>query len=414
MTRTTCYSTHVLLLCITALPLHVITAIKPSGVRSIELASQEEQQQHHPQLSAVVQAASPVDRGSASLQNKSVQERELHPVQVPPAPHLKQLLADPLELKADLKNTASAHAEHATRTNATLVTQAQNGGAGTLALLVIIAAIVCLVALGAAFIFIRGWHHHTADDGKAKGKQRSSSSRSPPRSNQGSSAPKFSPQPSLSSDQQLSAPTSVSGSSGEDGLYPVAHCNSTALCPLLVVPVGTRLACVVQNVACRKKQELTFDIRGLLSRGGQPLFQIILSEVHSDYPVIRVETVQERGHGRERLAYCTTQELFQRDIPDPRITLYRGSDASYGRLQRLENGDYGIIFQDKCLLRFTGNFQQHDVHVIDAGGATVATVSQMSADEYQVYVSARTDAGLVILGLVGIDKFEIAPDYTAI
>jgi len=175
------------------------------------------------------------------------------------------------------------------------------------------------------------------------------------------------------------------------------------LCPLLVVPVNTRLACVVQNLCHNRQQDLTFDVRGLLSRGGLPLFQIRVAEVGAPVPGIHLETLNDRV----QLAFLSTAELWLGG-DRPRMNFFRASGVPFGSFQKAENGWYRVMYADEEILWFTGSFSEHQIQVIDRDGVTVATVSQQTSSEYRVYVQARTDAGLVILGLLAIDKCEQA------
>lgn len=181
------------------------------------------------------------------------------------------------------------------------------------------------------------------------------------------------------------------------------------LCPLLVVPERTRLACLVQNDVCRRKQDLSFDIRSVPSREGAPLFRIRVAEHETMGAGIYVETLS----GREQLAFLSTEALWQ-NSEHPVLEITRPTGVSYGSIEKGQNGEYFIIGKrGEKLLTFEGDFQSHSIQVISPGGTVVAaTLPESSLEEYQAHIQARTDAGLVILGLLAIDKCEIRPSET--
>jgi len=172
------------------------------------------------------------------------------------------------------------------------------------------------------------------------------------------------------------------------------------LCPLLIVPDGTRLACIVQNDVRHKRQELSFDVVSMPGRGGAPLFRVRVSELGGESPGIYVETLS----GREQLAFLSTEDVFK-GIANPVLTISRPWGLPYGSIQKMEDGTYHVLRGKSTLLVFSGNFHSHDTQVRSSRGV-VAQVEGTSPEEYQVRMQARTDAGLVILGLLAIDKFE--------
>lgn len=213
---------------------------------------------------------------------------------------------------------------------------------------------------------------------------------------------------SLRCSSQVDDATSMSEapSSQQDS---AAGSGSTAeLCPLLIVPAGTRLACVVQSACQRKKQELTFNIRGLPSSGGVPLFQVRVSEFCSEVPGIYVETLRKQ----KSLASLCTERVYDRPSGRAPELLICGPQGPHSVLQKTPAGDYRITCHSTglLLLTYSGDFRRHHVSVVSASGETIARVSQPLAEEYHVYVQSRADAGIVILGLLGIDKCEQDPD----
>merc|ERR1719361_1299566 len=101
------------------------------------------------------------------------------------------------------------------------------------------------------------------------------------------------------------------------------------LCPWLRVPEGMGLACVVPNICCGKRQELTFNVDGV--QGG-PLFQVRISEFSKYEAGIHLETLQ----GWEQLAFLSTEELWLGSIT-PKLAIYKNGGA-YGSVQLELNG----------------------------------------------------------------------------
>jgi hypothetical protein len=175
------------------------------------------------------------------------------------------------------------------------------------------------------------------------------------------------------------------------------------LCHLLVVPDGTRLACFVQNEVRHRKQDLAFDVSAVPARGGAPLFRMRVSEMGPEPSKIFVETLG----GREQLAELSTEELW-RGTPNPSLAISRPWGLPYGQVQKGDNGEYLMLRSHNTMLVFSGDYKTHNIQVQDTSGHTIATTMQTSPDEYQVHMQARTDAGLVILALLAIDKCELA------
>mmetsp|Transcript_71581 Transcript_71581/g.203084 ORF Transcript_71581/g.203084 Transcript_71581/m.203084 type:complete len:431 (-) Transcript_71581:99-1391(-) len=165
------------------------------------------------------------------------------------------------------------------------------------------------------------------------------------------------------------------------------------LCPLLVVPDGTRLGCVVQNDVCRMKQELSFDVSAVPTRGGAPLFRARVSELGSDGPAIYVETLG----GRDQLAFLTTEDLW-RGSSNPVLGISRPWGLPYGTMQKGENGEYVVVRGQSPLLTFSGDYLAHSIQVMVPSGHTIATTLQTSPEEYQVHMQARADAGPLLAG----------------
>lgn len=198
------------------------------------------------------------------------------------------------------------------------------------------------------------------------------------------------------------------------------------LCALLVVPDYTRLNCIVQADVSRRRQELAFNAT---SCGGRPLFQIRVSEVVTDKPGIHVETLQ----GQEQLAFLSTAELWARHegiaassenpgiaIPSVEagfaLKIFRPMGVPFGSFRKSRNGEYIVSRGNSDILIFSGDMDSpnHTIQVFECPtGSIVASVFQDKPGEYQVSVMTRNDAGLVILGVLAIDKLEVPGASTA-
>mmetsp|Transcript_33046 Transcript_33046/g.58753 ORF Transcript_33046/g.58753 Transcript_33046/m.58753 type:complete len:471 (-) Transcript_33046:93-1505(-) len=177
------------------------------------------------------------------------------------------------------------------------------------------------------------------------------------------------------------------------------------LCPSLIIPDGTRLACVIQNDLRRTKQSLAFDVRSVVSRGGASLFRIHVNELNDQTPGVSVETLD----GSEQLAFLSTEHLWVESSTSshaPLLSIYRPKGALYGTVQKNSNGDYQVLRGQTSLMTISGDFAQHKIEITAASGRAVAATQQTSPEEYMVNVQSRIDAGLVVLALLGVDKCE--------
>mmetsp|Transcript_19782 Transcript_19782/g.37126 ORF Transcript_19782/g.37126 Transcript_19782/m.37126 type:complete len:420 (+) Transcript_19782:52-1311(+) len=190
------------------------------------------------------------------------------------------------------------------------------------------------------------------------------------------------------------------------------------LCPCLVVPDGTRLACVAQSHVCRTKQSLSFQVCSIQQRGGRPLFTVEVQELNAEAkPGIFLKALD----GQETLASLSTEELWSlpEAVDDPAIqpalSIYRASGVLFGTVQRDVSGVYVIMRGQTCLATLKGNFVAHDLKAVAVNGREVASTQQISTNEYQVHVQSRVDAGLIILALLAADKLQgVQPAFTSI
>jgi hypothetical protein len=230
-----------------------------------------------------------------------------------------------------------------------------------------------------------------------------------------------------SSDEGLLSPSAPSATSCfTSGAENNADPATMPLCSLLLVPDFTRLNCIVQADVCRRKQELSFNAT---SCGGRPLFQLRVSEIVTDNPGIHVETLQ----GQEQLAFLSTAELWARCegmaassanpgsvIPPVEpvfaLKIFRPMGVPFGSFRKSRSGEYIVSRGSSDILLFSADADSPNrtIQVFECPtGSIVASVFQDTPGEYQVSVMTRHDAGLVILGVLAIDKLEVPGASTA-
>lgn len=178
------------------------------------------------------------------------------------------------------------------------------------------------------------------------------------------------------------------------------------LCPSLIVPAGLEFVFAIPCVLTSEMQEISFSV---VDMRGHPLSHVVC---HENYSHNRCRLLLETMH-HTRLAEISTQKM--REHPDklPEIcrpegelfcTLVRDdSPVSCQYLLRHVNG------QD--LLNFRGDFRQKAVMVTSASGQLAAKSERCVAGfhgvpHYQVRVAPEVDAGLVLCGLISIDKVK--------
>jgi len=198
---------------------------------------------------------------------------------------------------------------------------------------------------------------------------------------------------------------------------PSAHLQH--LCPDLVVPERMEFVFAVREALNTARQQISFSIVDLK---GQPLSHIIVNESGQQCGIhlqmldgtplawVRTESLYERpsrclaaGRARELEHFSTSLEICRPS----------------GELFCLVSRDEGIpcyryILRSKAgqrLYTYYGNFCQKAVNVTNASGQLVCTSERClmdfdTAPHYQVRVAPQTDAGLLLCGLLSIDKLE--------
>jgi len=178
------------------------------------------------------------------------------------------------------------------------------------------------------------------------------------------------------------------------------------LCPQLIVPDTSSLRAVLPMLACRARQDVVLNICSVPDLGGRPLFRARISETgpaSAEGCGIHLESLC----GEHGLAFASTAELWASPAaPTPNVPLLRSNGLQFGTMKKNHTGDYVVICGLGTLAVFSGSFSLHEVQVISGQGKVMADVRRDSDGSYEVTTSPSIDAGLIILGLLVIDKFE--------
>jgi len=188
----------------------------------------------------------------------------------------------------------------------------------------------------------------------------------------------------------------------------MGHCAAVTLCPELVVPDSCTLQCGIPEAVCHKRQNLVVSVHGLTVPRGTALFQARLAEGDSA-DISGVGIHLETLGGCKKFAFLSTQEVWA--VPrecHPEMEISKASGEKFATISKTESGTYAITRGTDALMVFSGNFSKHEGQVYSARGPKVGMVGPGSAEGmYEVTVFSNEDAGLVILGLLAIDKMEI-------
>ncbi|CAK0821034.1 unnamed protein product [Prorocentrum cordatum] len=183
---------------------------------------------------------------------------------------------------------------------------------------------------------------------------------------------------------------------------------AAALCAELVVPDGCTLHCGVPEAVCHKRQNTVVSVHSLTVPGGTSLFQARLAECDlADVSGVGIHL--ETLGGGKKFAFLSTQAIWA--APRDRhceMEIVKASGAKFATIMKTKSGVYTIARGADTLIVFRGNFAKHDVQVYSSLGQRVAKVGPGDG-MYEVVVYTSVDAGLVILGLLAIDKMEIMP-----
>lgn len=178
------------------------------------------------------------------------------------------------------------------------------------------------------------------------------------------------------------------------------------LCPSLVVPSGMELIFAVREVMRCERQQLSFCI---VSLQGQPLSHVIVNE-RGRTCGIQLQMLDQRP-----LATVHTKPVY--DYPPGPPEVHRPSGEVYCTISKLAGGEGGQHVyalqrpSGQRVLTIRGSFHDKCMQVVNSAGRLVCDTERCTVDfdslpHYQVRVAPGVDAGLVLCGLLAVDKVE--------
>lgn len=186
------------------------------------------------------------------------------------------------------------------------------------------------------------------------------------------------------------------------------------LCPKLVVPHGVEFVFAVREVLTRQRQMLDFDIVDL---AGNPVCRVLAREQHAEGANCGL---QVQYINNERLAFVRTNMLYE--IPEGLPEICRADGQVYCRLVRDQAalmGKYTLQTLDgEQLMVFQGDFHTRAINAITPGGVVVSSSQRCMLDVanvpkgstyYKVRVAQGGDIGLLLCGMLAVDKAEGRP-----
>lgn len=178
------------------------------------------------------------------------------------------------------------------------------------------------------------------------------------------------------------------------------------LCPSLLIPDNTNLACIHRRDVRNTRQSLFFDVCSWARTGRRPLFKVLVAENSPDNkPGIYLQDID----GGETLAFLSTQELWSKSSEasvQATLGIYRASGVLYGSIAKSKQYDEFTVMRGQTpMLTLSGDFWNYDIKATASNGRVIAIAKALSPDECQVLVQAKVDTGLVFLALLAADKF---------
>jgi hypothetical protein len=177
------------------------------------------------------------------------------------------------------------------------------------------------------------------------------------------------------------------------------------LCPQLVVPDTSNLRVVLPELACRMKQDLVLSVCSVPMLGGRPLFRARIAECSAadDGCGVYLETLC----GEHHFAFASTSELWTApSTASPTLPILRPNGLQFATMRKTHAGDYSVNCGLGTLAVFSGDFSAHEAQVTSGQGQVMAQVRKGVDGGYEVTTSPSIDAGMIILGLLLIDKCE--------
>lgn len=186
------------------------------------------------------------------------------------------------------------------------------------------------------------------------------------------------------------------------------------LCPQLKVPDTSKLRVVLPQRACRKRQDTIMDVCSVPQLGGKPLLRARLTECEPTAREACGIYLEALGGDRHH-AFVATGDLWAQSggTPPPKLFILRPDGRQFATMEKSPGGDYTILCKLGVLATFSGDFLAHQTRVFSNQGWLMAQTEQGSESNYVVTAFPGVDAGLVLLGLLAIDKCETYPSRLA-
>lgn len=189
------------------------------------------------------------------------------------------------------------------------------------------------------------------------------------------------------------------------GLFPTARQPERTLCPCLVVPEGMELVFAVRDLLTRLRQQISFSVVDL---EGTPLSHVIVNEVGQGERC----GILLRMLDQTPLAWVRTGVIHE-EGGLPEICFPSGEVfCVVGREDAVPTGRYTL--RDRAgqrLYTFHGDFREKAVNVVSSSGRLVCDTERCElgydgSPHYQVRVAPSIDAGLILCGLLAVEKLE--------
>mmetsp|Transcript_57662 Transcript_57662/g.134308 ORF Transcript_57662/g.134308 Transcript_57662/m.134308 type:complete len:388 (+) Transcript_57662:124-1287(+) len=178
----------------------------------------------------------------------------------------------------------------------------------------------------------------------------------------------------------------------------------------LVVPSGKRLKCHVQCGLHRARQNVDFQITSPPNKGQQPLLQVRVKELHEFRGSPRI-TLQHVGTD-EQVAAASTGSLHEHGLSEGNciVNILNPAGETLALIKKESDDTYSLIRSSGNCLTFRGRLRAHNINVMHED-LPVAKVEPVGAGDgaYRVVIEEQVDAGLVLIGLLAIDKCERLP-----
>mmetsp|Transcript_13792 Transcript_13792/g.37376 ORF Transcript_13792/g.37376 Transcript_13792/m.37376 type:complete len:490 (-) Transcript_13792:89-1558(-) len=227
---------------------------------------------------------------------------------------------------------------------------------------------------------------------------------------------------SLPSRHRLDVPASSDDVCCRDALLPAANASrqcpestpqQDCFCPGLVVPDAMEFVFAIREVLAKVPQQLSFSI---VDMSGHPLCHAIVNELGG---AINGEScgIHMQYLDKEPLAQIHTEMLHAQPGSLPVICRANGEtfceltrDQRFGTTRR-------YVLRDRSgdqLVAFHGDFREKAVNATDPSGRILCVTQRCTinrdnaphASYYEVRVAPGADAGLLLCGLLAIDKVE--------